>query len=77
MMAFKNSEYTETCRAPFINSALFGALYYLLKGSVRHTVLYVVAALLTGGLSMLVYPFFTKRILRGHYGRKGFVEVTE
>ena len=33
----------------------------------------LLAAIVTGGLSWLVYPFFAKGIMRTHYLRKGWM----
>ena len=76
-MTFKKENYIETCKAPRFFSLLFGPLYFIFKGSVRHAVISFILAALTGGVSHFIYPLFTKSALRGHYGRKGFEEVTE
>lgn len=38
-----------------------------------HAVAALLAALVTGGLFWIVYPFFAARIMRTHYLRKGWV----
>jgi len=49
-----------------------GCLYFAAKGVWTHAVAGLFLALLTGGISRLVYPFFATRIMRTHYLRKGW-----
>lgn len=52
---------------------LLGCIYFAAKGVWTHAVAALLAAIVTGGLSWLVYPFFAARIMRTHYLRKGWV----
>ncbi len=53
-------------------SFLFGWMYYLVKGSVKHAVLYIVLALTTLSISCFIYPFFTRNILHKKYLLSGY-----
>jgi len=55
---------------------LFGALYLAVKGVWSHFVVGIFLAILTMGLSWLIYPFFAKRILRHHYLKQGYQIVS-
>jgi len=77
MMTFEKSGYIENCKAPALFTLLFGPLYFIFKGTVRHAIIALILGLLTNGITILIYPFFAKKILRGHYGRKGYTEVTK
>jgi hypothetical protein len=67
--------YIEKSGCPFLWTLIFGSFYFLYKGSLSHTVLSAIAAMLTGGLSWFVYPFFAKTAIRKHYLNNGWVEV--
>ena len=60
---------------PFIWTLLFGALYFLVKGSLKHFLLSIILAALTVGISWLIYPFFAPRILRNMYLEKGYRQI--
>lgn len=51
---------------------LFGPAYFAVKGAWFHAVASCVAAVLTLGLSWLIYPFLAARLLRKHYLRLGW-----
>lgn len=65
----------ETNSAPWLWSLLFGAFYYAYKGTWGHAGLYMLAALCSGMLSHLVYPFFAARIIRSAYLNAGWIEI--
>jgi hypothetical protein len=48
---------------PFLWCLLFGPFYFAAKGAWIHAVIALLAALVTMGLSWLVYPFFAKGIV--------------
>jgi hypothetical protein len=77
-MSFKNPSngYIEEASAPWLWTLIFGCFYFAAKGIWTHFVVGFLLALFTAGISWLVYPFFARSIVRGHYGRKGWVEVT-
>ena len=62
---------------PFLWSFLFGSLYYAAKGVWGHFLLSLLLAGLTAGISWVIYPFFTEKIMRAHYLRKGWIEVNK
>ena len=64
--------HTERIDGAWLWVLLFGCIYFAFKGVWTHAVVSLAAAMLTGGLSWLVYPFFAGRILRTHYLRKGW-----
>lgn len=76
---FKNpaNGYIENSSVPALWCFLFGGIYFLVKGVFRHFFLFFLFAVCTIGISLFVYPFFAKSILRAHYGRMGWQEVTE
>ena len=51
---------------------VFGCFYFAVKGVWSHALIGLILALMTGGLSWLVYPFFAARIMRTFYLRKGW-----
>lgn len=54
---------------------LFGTIYFAVKGVWTHFLVSLIFALLTLGISWLVYPFFASGIMRKHYLKKGWFEV--
>ena len=56
---------------------LFGPIYFAVKGVWGHAALSLVLALATGGLSMLIYPFFAARAVRSHYLRRGWQPIAQ
>jgi hypothetical protein len=77
-VTFRNpaNGYTESVNFAFLWALVFGVLYFAVKGVWRHAVISFVLAVCTLGLSWLIYPFFAKSMLRAHYLRLGWVEVT-
>jgi hypothetical protein len=76
-MKFKNpiNEYTEEIGSAGLWALLFGCLYFAIKGVWAHALVGLVLAIMTWGISWLIYPFFASNIMRKHYLRKGWVEV--
>tara|TARA_B100000963_G_scaffold117049_1_gene101948 strand:+ start:222 stop:464 length:243 start_codon:yes stop_codon:yes gene_type:complete len=54
---------------------LFGPIYWAAQGIWTHCVVHLILALITLGLAHLIYPFFTYKIIKGHYQNKGWVEI--
>lgn len=54
---------------------LFGCLFFVVKGNWRHALAGFGLAVLTVGVSWLVYPFFAYRIMKTHYLRMGWERV--
>jgi hypothetical protein len=67
--------YTEAVGTPWLWCLLFGCLYFAVKGIWTHAVAALAAALLTFGLSWLIYPFFARAIVEKHYLRSGWIPV--
>ena len=55
---------------------LFGAFFFAYKNVWAHFVIGLGAALVTAGISWLVYPFFARSIVENHYRRNGWIEVS-
>lgn len=60
---------------PFLWCLVFGPLYFLAKGNVKHAILSLSAALLTMEISWFIYPFFAPGIIRSMYFDKGYLET--
>jgi hypothetical protein len=76
-MKFQNpaNGYVEETKDAWLWCLLFGCIYFAVKGIWTHAIAAAVLAILTVGLSWLIYPFFANDIVRTHYLRKGWVEV--
>jgi hypothetical protein len=77
-MTFKNPANGHTEAVPglaWLWTLLFGFIYLAIRGVWTHAVAGLVLALMTAGISWLIYPFFASGILRNHYLKKGWVEV--
>lgn len=79
MTRFQNpsNAYTVSMSTPveFITCLAFGTIYFAYRGIWGHALLSLVAAVLTHGLSWLVYPFFVDKILKHHYQQRGWVAL--
>ena len=78
-MKFKNPSngYVEEVSAvAWLWVLLFGTIYFAVKGVWTHALVSLILAVLTAGISWLVYPFFASGMMRRHYLKKGWVEVT-
>jgi hypothetical protein len=51
---------------------LFGMFYFAVRGVWTHVIFSSALAIMTSGISWLIYPFFAKGILRRHLIRQGF-----
>lgn len=78
-MRFKNinNNYVEECSVPWMWSLFFGSLYFAFKGVWSHTLISIILAFVTFGLSWLIYPFFAKGIIRKKYLRDGWIELND
>jgi hypothetical protein len=56
---------------------LFGCIYFAVKGVWTHAAVGLILAFLTWGISWLIYPFFARGIMRRHYLRRGWSEVSD
>lgn len=78
MMKLKNPETGEVVEiSPFVWVwvLLFGVFYFAFKGMWTHVLAGTLFAIVTMGLSWLIYPFFATDIMRKHYLRKGWIEI--
>ncbi len=55
---------------------LLGTIYFGVKGVWPHVFISIILAIVTGGLSWLIYPFFARKVIEGSYRKKGWKEVT-
>jgi hypothetical protein len=74
---FRNpaNSYEESIGMPGLWCLLFGCFYFAVKGIWTHAVVALFAAILTFGISWLIYPFFARKIVETHYLRKGWIPV--
>lgn len=63
-------------RHAFLWCLMFGCFYFIKHGAWGPALIALAAAIFTFGLAWLIYPFFAKGILRKHYLRSGWIEVT-
>ena len=54
---------------------LFGPFYFLVKGNIKQMFLFLLFAILSGGISMFVYPFMIRGINDAKYLRTGWIPV--
>ena len=67
---------TEEVSHPGLWTLLFGSFYFALRRVWPHALASFIAALLSFGLSWLVYPFFAHEIIRVHYLKSGWEELS-
>jgi uncharacterized protein (DUF58 family) len=79
MTRFRNPHngYTVRLGRPFLWCLLFGAFYFAIRGIWPHALFSLILALMTGGISWLIYPFFARRIIRKHYLERGWAEYDD
>lgn len=70
-------EETATTGLSWLWCLLFGALYFLFMGNYKHAVISFILAMITAGISWLIYPFFVYTINNNFYLRKGWVKVED
>lgn len=56
----------------FLWSLLFGPFYFARKGLWDSALLALLLTVISGGISVLIYPFFTERIIVETYLKKGW-----
>jgi len=64
--------YREKVGHAWLWTLLFGCFYFAYKGIWRHFVIAFFVAILTAGISWLIYPFFASRIIQRNYLQKGW-----
>lgn len=77
LMKFRNPEndYIEEVTFPGLKTLLFGCFYFAAHGMWGVALISAVLAIITGGISWLVFPFVARQVLRKHYLRKGWKQV--
>lgn len=77
-MKFKHpaNGHVEEVSMPGLWVLLFGFFYFAVKGVWTHAIVDFLLACVTLGLSWLVYPFLASGIMRKHYLKQGWAEVT-
>ena len=78
-MKFKNTQngYIEETSLTFLWVLLFGVFYFLYKKIWNHFFISLGLGIITAGISWFIYPFYGKGIVRQHYLRNGWIEVSE
>jgi len=78
-MKFKNTQngYIEETSLTFLWVLLFGVFYFLYKKIWNHFFISLGLAIITAGISWLIYPLYGNLIVRQHYLRNGWIEVSE
>lgn len=56
-------------------SFLFGWIYFAFKGAWLMAIVNFLLAVVTGGISWFIFPFFTRKILRDYYAQKGWIRI--
>jgi hypothetical protein len=73
--------YEENSGSPALWSFIFGAFYFIFKGIWIHAVIYVLLAIATGGIGLIlvwvIYPFFANSIVENHYLKNGWIEKSK
>ena len=78
-MKFQNplNQYVEESNAAWFWVLLFGPLYFAYKTAWWATLLAMVLAGMTLGISWLIMPFLAEDMVRKSYLRRGWVELNE
>ena len=53
-------------------SLIFGAFFFAFKGAWKHFIIGIIAAIVTVGISWLIYPFFARQIIINSYLERGW-----
>ena len=56
-------------------SLIFGVFYFLYKKVLNWALIAAVLAFLTVGISWVILPFFTNKILQKHFIKEGFTQI--
>ena len=76
---YKNpaNQYIEKVSYPGILTLFLGCFFFAFRGIWTHFVISLALAVMTFGLSWLIYPFFASGIVKKHYQRNGWTEIPE
>jgi len=77
-LRFRNpaNGYIVECSAPGLRTFLFGPLYFGIKGIWAHVFGTIFIGAMTFGISVLIYPFFARGIVRSHYLKLGWKDLS-
>lgn len=70
-----NTGQTADISSAGVYTLLFGFFYFAVKGIWTHAVVGFILAILTGGITWLIYPFFSKKIVRNHLLANGWKAI--
>jgi len=78
-MRFQNpaNGYVETVTRAGEANFWAGPFYFASKGVWSHAVMSTVLGIMTFGVSALIYPYYAQQIMRTHYLRMGWIELSE
>jgi len=74
---FNGTEVIEDIGPAWLWTLLFGCFYFAYKEIWKHFIISLLAGMCTAGFSWLVYPFFAKNIVRTHYTKKGWEQISD
>jgi hypothetical protein len=76
-MRFKNQITKDIVdvKHPEIWTLLFGSFYFAKYKIWDHTMISALLVLVTGGISMFIYPIFAAKIIKNAYIKRGWIEV--
>lgn len=66
------NQFEERADLPWLWTLLFGSFYFAYKGVWIHAAVSLVLAIITSGISWLIYPLFANAIVHKHYMHKGW-----
>lgn len=78
-MKFQNpsNSYIVETNNPGFWTLFFGCFYFLKHGAWGYALIAFVVAILSYGISWLIFPFFGAKIIKDSYLRRGWVELKE
>ena len=76
---YKNpaNQYIEKVSYAGVLTLFLGCFFFAFRGIWTHFVISLALAVITFGLSWLIYPFFASGIVKKHYQRNGWTEIPE
>ena len=76
-MRFKNphNKLVVEAKHPKLWTLLFGSLYFAKHRVWNHALISAILAVITGGISCIIYAFYGEKIIRSTYLEKGWLEL--
>jgi hypothetical protein len=76
-MKFRNpaNGYEEEVGHAWLWCLLFGFIYFAIKGVWTHAAASLALAIITAGISWVIYPFFARVAVEKSYLRRGWIPV--